>query len=152
MRQQVLVVGDGAAQTVQLFLDLVAPGQPGGAVDSRMAVVCSGVKPKRSIRRPLASESVCEERIMLMTSSIWSRATSSPRGYGHVSLKVKASATGDDVDLVVDVVLQHLAQAQAFGNAVDECQVVGAKGRLQRGVLIQVVEHDLRNDALLGAR
>ena len=64
-------------------------------------------------------------------------------------LKVEAGAAGDDVDLVVDVVLQHLAQAQAFGNAVDECQVVGAKGRLQRGVLIQVVEHDLRNDALL---
>ena len=45
--------------------------------------------------------------------------------------------------------LQHLAQAQAFGHAVDERQVVSAKGRLQRGVLVQVVEHDLRNDALL---
>ena len=32
------------------------------------------VNPKRSIRRLLASESVCEERMMLMTSSIWSRA------------------------------------------------------------------------------
>ena len=64
-------------------------------------------------------------------------------------LEVKTSAAGDDVDLVVDIVLQHLAQAQAFGHAVDERQVVGAKGRLQRGVLIQVVEHDLRNDALL---
>ena len=64
-------------------------------------------------------------------------------------LKVEAGAAGDDVDLVVDVVLQHLAQAQAFGNAVDERQVVGAKGRLQRGVLVQVVEHDLRDDALL---
>ena len=64
-------------------------------------------------------------------------------------LEVKAGAAGDNVDLVVDVVLQHLAQAQAFGNAVDERQVVGAKSRLQRGVLIQVVEHDLRNDALL---
>ena len=64
-------------------------------------------------------------------------------------LKVEAGAASDDVDLVVDVVLQHLAQAQAFGNAVDERQVVGAEGRLQRGVLIQIVEHDLRNDALL---
>ena len=36
-------------------------------------------------------------------------------------LEIKAGAAGDDVDLVVDVVLQHLAQAQAFGNAVDKC-------------------------------
>ena len=47
VRQQVLVVGDGAAQAVQLFLNLVALQ---------------------------ASQAVCEERMMLMTSSIWSRA------------------------------------------------------------------------------
>ena len=64
-------------------------------------------------------------------------------------LEVKAGAAGDDVDLVVDVVLQHLAQAQAFWNAVDKRQVVGTEGRLQRGVLVQVVEYDLRDDALL---
>ena len=153
MRQQVLVVGDGAVQTVQLFLDLVALqasqaaqlhledgrgllGRKAKALDQ--AAACLGVGLRGTDNADDLVDMVESHQIAL-----------EDMGARLGLLKVKAGAAGDDVNLVVDVVLQHLAQAQAFGNAVDERQVVGAKSRLQRGVLIQVVEHDLRNDALL---
>ena len=64
-------------------------------------------------------------------------------------LEVKAGATGDNLDLVLDVVLQDLAQGEALGHAVDKRQVVDAKGGLELRELVQVVEHDLRDDVLL---
>ena len=42
-------------------------------------------------------------------------------------LKVKARAAGNDINLMIDVVLQHLAQGETLGHAVDKRQVVGAK-------------------------
>ena len=153
MRQQVLVVGDGAAQAVQLFLDLVAL-QAGQAAqlhleDGRGLL---GRKAK-AFDQSAAGLGVglrgADDADDLVDMVKGHQVALEDMRAGLGLLKVEAGAAGDDVDLVVDVVLQHLAQAQAFGNAVDECQVVGAKGRLQRGVLIQIVEHDLRNDALL---
>ena len=153
MRQQVLVVGDGAAQAVQLFLNLVALqagqaaqlhledgrgllGRKAKALDQAAAGLGVGLR----------GADDANDLVDMVESH---KITLEDMRAGLGLLKVEAGAASDDVDLVVDVVLQHLAQAQAFGNAVDERQVVGAKGRLQRGVLIQVVEHDLRNDALL---
>ena len=63
--------------------------------------------------------------------------------------QVVARAPRDDLNLVVDVVLQHLAQAQLLGHAVDERQVVAAERGLQRGVLVEVVEHDLGHGGVL---
>ena len=64
-------------------------------------------------------------------------------------LEVEAGATGHHVDLVVDIVLQHLAKRQELGHAIHECQVDHAEGGLELGELIQVVEDDLRDDVLL---
>ena len=54
-----------------------------------------------------------------------------------------AGAPDDDLDLVLDVVRDELVQPQRARHAVDDGQHVGAEGRLQLGVLEQVVQHDL---------
>ena len=64
-------------------------------------------------------------------------------------LEVEAGATGHYVDLMVDIVLQHLAKRQELGHAIHERQVDHAEGGLELGELIQVVEDDLRDDILL---
>src|SRR5699024_858167 len=49
----------------------------------------------------------------------------------------------DDFDLVFDPVVDETVQREGAWHAVDQCQHVGREVFLQRGVLIQVVQHDL---------
>ena len=58
-------------------------------------------------------------------------------------------APDDDLDLVVDPVPDELVEAQRARDAVDEREHVRAEGVLQLGVLVQVVEHDLRDGVAL---
>ena len=55
-----------------------------------------------------------------------------------------ARAALDDVDLVVDVVVEHVLETQDMRHAVDEGEVVDAEARLELRVLVEFVEHDLR--------
>ena len=55
-----------------------------------------------------------------------------------------ARATLNDVDLMVDVVVQHVLEAQDVRHAVDQREVVDAEARLQLRVLVELVEDDLR--------
>ena len=55
----------------------------------------------------------------------------------------------DHLALVADVVLDHLPQVQGAGNVVDERHHVDAEGRLHRGVLVELVEHHLRDRVAL---
>ena len=50
----------------------------------------------------------------------------------------------DDLALVVDVVAQDLAQAERLRHAVDERDHVHAERRLHRGLLVELVEDDVR--------
>src|SRR6516164_8098135 len=52
-------------------------------------------------------------------------------------------APNDDVELVRDVVTDHLVQAQRARHPVDNGQHVGAETGLQLGVLVEVIEHHL---------
>ena len=52
-------------------------------------------------------------------------------------------APDDDIELVLDVVADHLVEAQRAGHPVDDRQHVGAEAGLQLGVLVEVVQHDL---------
>ena len=52
-------------------------------------------------------------------------------------------APDDDVELVVDVVADHLVEPQRARHAVDDRQHVGAEAGLQLGVLVEVVQHHL---------
>ena len=58
-------------------------------------------------------------------------------------------AADDDFDLVLDVEAQHLVQAQGARDAVDNAQHVGGEVRLQRRVLVQVVQHHARHRVAL---
>ena len=49
----------------------------------------------------------------------------------------------DDLDLVVDVELDQLVEPQRPRDAVDDREHVAAERRLQLGVLVEVVQHDL---------
>ena len=153
VRKQILVVGDGAAQAVELLLDLVAL-QAGEAAELHLkdGRGLLGRKPK-ALDEARGSLGIrlrrADDGNDLVDVVEGDEVTLEDVRAGLGLLEVEAGAAGHDVDLVIDVVLQHLAQGQALGDAVDQGEVVGAEGRLQGGVLIEVVEHDLRNDALL---
>ena len=51
----------------------------------------------------------------------------------------------DDLALVGDVGSQYLAQRERPWHAVNKRDGVDAEGRLHRGVLVELVEHDLWN-------
>ena len=55
----------------------------------------------------------------------------------------------DDLDLVVDVGLQRLHEVERAGDAVDERHGVHREVRLQRRVLVEVVEDDEPGRVLL---
>ncbi len=55
----------------------------------------------------------------------------------------------DDIALVLDVVMDHLAQRERARNAVDERDHVDAERGLHRRVLEELVEHDLRDRVAL---
>ena len=58
-------------------------------------------------------------------------------------------APGDDLLLVEDVVADHLAQVERARHAVRERDHVDAERLLQRRVLVELVEHDLRDRVAL---
>ena len=55
-----------------------------------------------------------------------------------------ACATLDDVDLMIDVVVQHVLKAQDVRHAIDQRKVIDAEARLQLRVLVELVENNLR--------
>ena len=55
----------------------------------------------------------------------------------------------DDLDLVRHVVPDELGQVQRARHAVDQREHVGAERLLQLGVLVEVVQHDLRHGVAL---
>ena len=58
-------------------------------------------------------------------------------------------APDDDLDLVVDPVPDEAVERQGARHLVDEGEHVGAERRLQLGVLVEVVEHDLGDGVAL---
>ena len=58
-------------------------------------------------------------------------------------------APDDHVELVLDVVADHLVEAQRARHAVDDRQHVGAEAGLQLGVLVEVVQHHLGDGVAL---
>ena len=64
-------------------------------------------------------------------------------GAGLGAAQLVLGAPGDDLALVLDVVLDQLAQAEGARDPVDERHHVDAERRLHRGLLVEVVENDL---------
>ena len=63
--------------------------------------------------------------------------------------QVVARAADDNVLLVLDIVEQHLFERKRVGNAVHKSKHVDAPAHLELRVLVQLIEHNLRNGILL---
>ena len=63
-------------------------------------------------------------------------------GAGLGAAQFVLGAAGDDLALVVDVVVDHLEQAEGARHVVDQRHHVDAEAGLHRGFLVEVVEHD----------
>ena len=93
-----------------------------------------------------------EPRISAITSSRLSSAISRPsRTWARSSARRSSYFVRRTIDLalVVDVVAEHLAQRQRARHVVDQRDHVDAERRLQRRVLVELVEHDLRDRVAL---
>ena len=67
-----------------------------------------------------------------------------------LSLALEVGGTAcDDFELVVYPMTDERIQGQRARHTVDQCQHVRAEGLLQLGMLVQVVEHDLRHGVAL---
>ncbi len=81
-----------------------------------------------------------------MIASRLSSAISRPEqdvGAGLLLGELVLGAAHDHFALVGDVVVDHRAQVERAGDVVDERDHVHAEGGLHRGVLVELVEHDL---------
>ena len=85
-----------------------------------------------------------DARMAAMMASIMSSALIRPStmwARSRAFLQPELGPAPDDLDLVVDVGLQGLDQVEGPGHPVDQGHHVDAEAGLQRGVLVQVVEH-----------
>ena len=67
----------------------------------------------------------------------------------HERPQLVLGAPDDDLALVLDVVVDDRAQRQRPRHVVDQRDRVDAERRLHRGVLVELVQHDLRDHAAL---
>ena len=110
------------------------------------------VSSKRSIRPSRATSGSLEPRISSMTSSMFSIAMSRPSrmwrraSFSRSSYFVRRTMMSR---LVVDVVLDDRQQAERPRYAVDQRDHVHAEGGLELGVLVELVEDDLRDGVAL---
>ena len=106
---------------------------------------------KRSIRPSRAVSGSREPRISSITSSMFAIATAALEDVqARLALaQLVLRAAHDHVALVVDVVLDDRQQAERARHAVDQGDHVHAEGRLQLGVLVELVEDDLRDRVAL---
>ena len=148
VRQDRLELGDGGAQLLHLRLQLGA-AEPGEATQGHV----------EDVRRLHLGE---RERLRHQggagLGAIGRRPDRRDDGIEHVDgaqeafddmrtvarfLQSVRRPTLNDLDLVVDVVRQRLREVQRARHAVHEGQHVDAEARLQRGLLVEVVQHDV---------
>ena len=118
------------------------------SVMSRMCVACTSVKEKGSAIRAVPR-----------LGAVGRRPDGRDDGVEHVDgpqealddvcpvarlLQAELRAAPDHLNLVVDVVRQRLGQVQRARHSVDQGEYVHAEARLERRLLEQVVEHDVR--------
>ena len=120
---------------------------------SRMCSACTSENSNGAAVSPArAAARSSEARMRAMTSSMTSTALSRPSTMWARSCAFCEAELGpapDDVDLVVDVGLQRLHEVERAGDAVDERDRVHGEVRLQRRVLVEVVEDDEAGRVLL---
>ena len=151
--KQVLVVGDRLAKAVELLLDLIA-GETRKATETHLENGLGLLRREaKALDKALGSLGVGLRRaddVNDFVDVVESHEIALENvGTSLRLLEVEAGAAGHHVDLVVDIVLQHLAKRQELGHAIHERQVDYAEGGLELGELIQVIEDDLRDDILL---
>jgi hypothetical protein len=115
-----------------------------------------GLDPRRarsvSMRLLRAAAVSADSRMILMTSSMLSTAMIRP--FEDVSpclrlIETELGPTLDHFHLMIEVVAEHLGQVQRARNPVDQGHHVVTEAVLERGVLVELVEHHLGDGPLL---
>ena len=118
---------------------------------SRMAWACFSEKAKRAMRFTRAASAFSDFLMIAITSSMLSSAIFSPRRMWARSSafgQVEARPPGHHFLAVRDEVLEHLLQGERLRQALHEGEVVDAEGGLKLRVGEELVQDDLRRDAL----
>ena len=153
--QDRLELGDGGPQLGHLLFE-VGPAQPG---EPRRAACRGCARPGSSlnsngsaISAVLAAGRSSDARMAAMIWSIRSSALIRPSTMWarlRASSRRNSRPAGDDLDLVVEVGHQRVAQVERAGDAVDQGHRVDREVGLQRRALVEVVEdHQRRRVAL----
>ena len=111
---------------------------------SRMAVAWTSDRPNASRSAWRAASTVADPRMMAITRSMWSRATSRPSStWARSSARPQAVAgpPDDHLEAVLEVVAAEVVEAERGGHAVDQHHVVDAERLLHRGQPVQLGQH-----------
>ena len=153
MLQQVLEVGDPLDDFLVFLHHLVAlePGQPAQPhVDDRLRLTIGKLE---ALLQPLLG------RLLVLGFAdrlddgieVIERDLEALQQVGTIpsTVELVAGATGQDLTAMIDVVLEEGLEVEDKRTAVDQGQRNHAKGRLQGGVLVQIVEHGQGSRILL---
>ena len=151
--EQAFQVADPREQVLVLLLEL-GPGQPGEAPKRHVQDVVRLDLAQLELRHQLAPRLL---GVLRAADHLDDRVEVVERDQQALDdvvallglLQLVARAPGDDVDLVVDVVADHLGEVQRPGDAVDEREHDHAEAVLQLRVLVELVQDDLRVGAAL---
>ena len=147
--QDLLVVGDLLAQLGQLFLDLLAL-QTGEAAQAHfqdgVGLLLGEAEALSQLRARFLvglgrADDLNDLVDVVERDDVALEDVLALLGLGQLV----AGAAGDDVLLVLDVVEEDFLQGQHARGAVHQGQHVGAEAHLQLGVLVQLVQHHLRD-------
>ena len=146
--QDALVIGDLLAQLGEFGLDLLALESGQTAQAHLEDVICLDLRKPEALDETRACLGVIARRADDGDDlvDVVERDDQTLEDVGTLLglAQLVARATLDDVDLMIDVVVQHVLEAQDVRHAVDQREVVNAKARLQLRVLVELVEDDLR--------
>ena len=147
-------LGDALLEIGVLVLDLLAresgqrargAGRGSPAPGSRRSRSCA-ISPVRAVVGVVGATDQRDHRVEVVERDQVAREDVGAL-LGLAQLELRAAR--DDLALEVEVVPDELEQRQHAGHAVDERDGVVAEGRLQRGVLEELVERDLRDRVAL---
>ena len=146
-------LGDPFLQIGVLLLDALAlePGQRAEAeVEDRLRLDLRELEARHQLRaRVVRVGRAADDRDHLVEVVERDQVAAQDVRAGFGLAQVVLQPARDDLPLVLEIVVEQVAQAERLRHAVDERDSVVAERRLQRRVLVELVQRDLRDRVAL---